>query len=148
MKLLLAAPCNWVSNDPEMGPSLIGVFHDIAVKVVAESEIPSNAVLPKEWAIYCKWELLPEEFGYQYFVVSEIYWPDGTLLSQSKIKSVVPAVNALAFILRNQGFPFGQSGKVKIRLWIEREHDGEIQIVYEPIELFISVRIDKDLVPR
>ena len=145
MKLLLAAPCNLVSIDQQLGHSLIGVFHDIAVKVPPDTEIPANALLPKEWAVFSKWLLSPGEEGEEYFLVSEIYWPDGTMLNQIKVKAPDPNANSITFVLRNQAFPFGQNGKVKILIWIEKEDGEGIKLVHESIEILISTKIEKDL---
>jgi hypothetical protein len=146
MKLLLAAPCNLVSNDPELGHSLIGVFHDIMVRVIPGAEIPNNAVLPKEWAIFSKWSLDPGEEGRNHFLVTEIYWPDGSKLSETRIKSLAPGVSpSISFIVRSQGFPFGQAGKIKINLRVEEEDGTDIKIAHEAVEIEILVRIEKDL---
>jgi hypothetical protein len=133
-------------NDPDIGHSLIGVFHDISIKVPPESEIPTSALLPKEWAIFSKWAIVPEEEGRNYFLVSEVYWPNGDLLNQTKTKSATSTGTSIAFIHRHQGFPFGQNGNIKIRLWIEEENGEAIEVVHEPVELSISVRLDMDLV--
>jgi len=143
MNLLLATPCNLVANDQELGPSLIGVFHDMTIKIHPDIEIPGNALIPKEWAIFSKWMLSSEETRRDYVLVSEVYWPDGTLLHQTKSKSSSPATTALIFIIKHQAFPFGQDGRVRIRLWMENE---DKTLVHESIEIFISVRVQKNVV--
>lgn len=147
MKLLLVAPCNWVLSDPEVGHSLIGVFHDITVKLPPGTEIPDYALLPREWAIFSKWELAPEEQGRNFFLVTEVYWPDGTKLNEAKIKAPasIAGVPAISFIMRNQGFPFGQNGKLKIKLRVEEDDGADVKIVHETVEIEISVQTRKDL---
>ena len=63
MKLLIASPCQMVITDKEglAGHSLIGVFHNFKIRVPEKAEVPSNALLPKEWTIFSKWSLDPPE---------------------------------------------------------------------------------------
>jgi hypothetical protein len=139
MKLLLATACQVVINDPEFSHSLISVFHEIRFGISSSIDLPPNALIPREWSVFSKWELTDEESTGDIAQTCEMYWPDGALLSRTKLVAAKPVQRALAFNVRSQGFPVGQSGKLKIVLWIE---DGEKQLSTKE-ELFVYVRVDR-----
>lgn len=143
MKLLLAAPCNVVLNDPDLGHSLIGVFHDIRVNVLPGSEVPADAMLPREWAIFSKWALEPHEVNREYTQVTELYWPDGKLVGRNS-SALQASGTAMSFISRNTAFPFGQNGNVRILFWMEESGEA----VSEGVEILISVNTQKNLVTQ
>jgi hypothetical protein len=135
MKLLLHSACNNVLQDPQFGASLISVFHAIAFMVPEGQEFPANAVVPKEWAIFCKWSLLPEEYGKNYTCLHKLFWPDGTVFAEAKLEAVQPTKDGMAFVQRLNGFPVGQQGNLRIVQTIES--DGVI--VGGPDELLIAI---------
>jgi hypothetical protein len=144
MKLLLATPCQFVITDVEssLGHSLIAVFHDIGIKVPPSTDVPSNALLPKEWAIFSKWKAEKEEEATKHYTLQfAAYWPDGTALVEQEIKSNPLVEGGMAFIVRNTGFPIGQNGIVKVILSLMA--DGVP--AHEPVVLDIGVKLTKDL---
>jgi hypothetical protein len=140
MKLLLAAPCNMALQDPDVGHSLIGVFHEIKIQVSQDAEVPNNAMVPKEWAIFSKFSLEPNEEGKDYSLSTDIFWPDGNLLLNNVLPAKI-AKNGMAFIAKLQTFPMGQQGIVRIR----ESLTSEGKIVCGPIELEVKVVIEKVL---
>jgi hypothetical protein len=145
MRLLLATPCQHVITDAEnsMGHSLIAVFHDVGIRVPPETVIPSNALLPKEWAVFSKWQADSEEEAKRnYSLVFEAFWPDGTPLAKQELASKPLVERKTAFIFRNTGFPMGQDGNVRVVLSLRS--DGVP--AHGPVELNISVRLQRDLV--
>jgi hypothetical protein len=135
MKILLLAACDRVIQDPQFGNSLISVFHGIKFQVPTGAEMPNDAVIPKEWAIFSKWELLPEDEDKPYTSAIKILWPNGTEFIQYRLAAAQPTKTGLAFINRLNGFPVGQAGKIKILQSLEC--DGAV--VYGPEELDIQV---------
>jgi hypothetical protein len=135
MKLLVFTPCNSALQDPILGSSLIAIFHGITFKVPPGTELPSNAVIPKDWAIFSKWGLEPEEYGKEYTSKIEIYWPDGTEFVKASLVSQQPTRDGMAFISRMTGFPVGQDGEIRVVQLLES--GGEI--IYGPTELIIKV---------
>jgi hypothetical protein len=142
MKLLMASPCQTVLIDAELGHSLIAVFHHIAMKVPAEAEIPPNALIPREWAIFSKWQVEPEDTGQNFIQVSQVFWPDGTLLVENRVNAVPRSDRYMAFVVKNQAFPIGQNGEIKIVLWIESEGEK----IVPTVELALVLQVTKDLV--
>lgn len=139
MKLLVFTPCQLVLQDPVNGQSLISVFHEIKIQVPKSNEVPTNAILPKEWSIFCKWEVAPEEQGKLYIANLEILWPDGNQF----VKQALPAAQAakfdLSFVFKLLGFPMGQSGRIKVI--ISLESDG--QLVFDPTATFVNVDLQR-----
>jgi hypothetical protein len=144
MRLLLATPCQLVIQDSEsqLGHSLIAVFHNVGIRVPPENEVPSNALLPKEWAVFSKWAMSPEEATKQYSLHFEAYWPDGTLLVSQDVISRPIVGKDIAFIIRNSGFPIGQNGIVRIVLSLF----GDGALVHDPVSLEVEVTLTRDLV--
>jgi len=141
MKLLLASPCQMVIADKESGYSLIAVFHHIKVRVPEAAEIPSNALLPKEWAIFSQWQLDSSEAERNVKQVAEAYWPNGDPLFKQELKALNITENQAAFIIRNIGFPMGQNGIIKILLSMFVDDKP----AFDPIELNVKVEMIKDL---
>jgi hypothetical protein len=142
MKPLITVPCQIALNDPVSGHSLIGVFHEIKVQISGDlPELPLNAMLPKEWAVFSKFGLTPEEEGREYSLKTDIYWPDGSLLLRNLLPAEKPTRNGMAFIVRLQAFPFGQPGMIRV---VETLLSGD-ENVYGPIELEINVSVEKSL---
>jgi hypothetical protein len=144
MNLLLAAPCQLALQDPVSGHSLIGVFHEIKIQVSEDApEVPRNAMVPREWAVFSKFALAPEEEGRDYSLLTEVFWPDGTPLASLTVEAAQPTKNGLSFIARLQAFPMGQPGIVRIRTSLR---SGE-NLVWGPTDLEILVIVEKSLHP-
>jgi hypothetical protein len=141
MKLLLLTACEKVLQDVQSGHSLISVFHGLTIQLPPEPEMPGNAVIPKEWAIFSKWELLPDEEGKNYASSVEIFWPDGTFFAKSIIAAAQPTQDGMAFIVRLPGFPIGQNGKLKIVQFLQSDDEQ----VFGPVELEVRVAVTRDL---
>jgi hypothetical protein len=142
MKLLFATVCNLVLNDPEWGHSLIGVFDTIKIQVPAEAEFPPNALLPREWAVFSKWQLETEETERNYALICEITLPDGTPFGKYNLTAPKPTENqTIAFIVRSSGLPMGQNGRIRIALHLEEDN----KIVSESVEVSIGVLVEKTL---
>jgi hypothetical protein len=142
MKLLLIAPCQIALQDPDQGHSLIAVFHEIKIRIPEDApQLPVNAIIPKEWAIFSKFGLEPEEEGKDYSLDTTIFWPDGAVFATQVICALQPTRNGLAFIVRLQGFPMGQNGVVKVSQTLLR---GE-RVVYEGAESEIRMSVERTL---
>ncbi len=114
MKNLVHVPCQMAIQDQISGHSLIAIFHEIKLQFPGGAEIPLNAVIPREWAIFSKWELEVDEEGRDYVSTTEIYWPDGTLFARFELKAANPIANGMAFVVRLSGFPMGQIGIIRV----------------------------------
>jgi hypothetical protein len=142
MKLLLAVAAKLVSNDPEEGPTLVAVFNDLVVnQPQGEAELPSYAVLPRDWAVYSKWRLDPEDIGSgpkEYTQITQAFWPNGNILFKTEISTATTEdSNAIAFTVRNASFPVGQAGYVRILLTIVDRQE----MVCGKADINIGVRI-------
>lgn len=116
--------------------SLIGLFTKIIITVAPGTEIPRNAVTPKEWAVYSNWIVEPGDESREYIHCMQILYPDGTQfgdIARSKI-NIEPNKRAqvgMQFI----GFPIGQLGLYKVRTWVEENQSR----VVGPIEFELEV---------
>ena len=142
MKVLLAAPCNLVLEDKISGHSLIGVFHEIRIQIPADApDIPVNAMIPREWALFAKFGLEAEEEGLPYSLTVDFRWPDGTPFASHTVQAEQPTKNGMAFITRLQAFPMGQNGIIKSTATL---NSGD-NIVCGPIETEIKVIVERTL---
>ena len=143
MQLLIASPCQMVLTDKESGygHSLIAVFHDFTIRIPESAEVPINALLPKEWAIFSKWRIEASEEGKVIKLLCEAFWPNGDVLFKTETIASEIMHNQTAFVIRNLGFPMGQDGLVKVVLSIFVADE----LAHEPVEIEINVRVQKDL---
>jgi hypothetical protein len=141
MKLLIFTPCEKVLQDVRSGQSLVNIFHEIKVQLPPNSEFPNDAVLPKEWAIFSKWAMDSEEEEREYESDVRIYWPNGKLWAEQTLQAAQPTKSHLIFMVQFQGFPFGQSGR--LRVINSLRSDG---VLVGNSELAITVSVSKDMV--
>lgn len=140
MKLLILTACEKVLQDPSSGPSLIATFQKLNAVVPSLAEVPTNAVIPKDWSIFALWEVDQRERGKLYQMGLELYWPNGELFFENKLPLEKEAEEYINFIVRMQGFPMGQSGKIRIVVWVE--HQG--RKVCDNVETSIHVTLASD----
>ena len=129
-------------DPPSQGvPSLIGLFNKIILQVSADlSEIPKNAVAPKEWAIYSAWDNEPGDEQKEYFLCIQILYPDQSPFGQvTRMLINVQPKRRSQMTARVQGFPLGQPGFYTVRTWLEENR----QMVSTPIEFKIELEIRK-----
>lgn len=140
MKLLIFTPCEKVLQDARSGHSLINVFNELKIQVPPNTELPSDAVIPKEWAIFTKWELDAEDEGKECASVLRILWPDGKVWAEQTL-SAPPTKGVLSFMVQLQGFPFGQNGKLRV---VNSLRSGDFPI--STSDMHIGVIVTKDLI--
>lgn len=120
--------------------SLIALFSKIIATVPADSpEIPANAAIPKDWAIFSSWDSDPSD-AKEYALCTQILYPDKSQFGEMNKIPVLIEANKRAQVVANvQGFPIGQAGQYTVRTWLE---DSGKPVV-EPLELKIEVEIRK-----
>lgn len=119
--------------------SLIALFNKIILTVPAGTEIPRNAVTPKDWAVFSIWDPEPGDELRTYFLCTQILYPDGTQFAEiAKVKFNIEPSKRAQMNVQIQGFPIGQAGEYKIHTWIE-ENNKKIS---DPIQFGIEVIIN------
>jgi hypothetical protein len=122
--------------------SLIALFTKIIVNIPAGTEIPKNAVVPKDWAIFSMWTLEPGDESRDCMICTEIIYPDETpFFPIPKAKMVLEANKKSQVGIQVQGFPIGQEGFYTVRTWVE---EGE-KTIAGPIEFKLEVQINRQL---
>jgi hypothetical protein len=120
--------------------SLIGLFSKMIVSVTANTEIPKNAVAPKEWAIFAIFDPEPGDELKEYFLCIQVFYPDKTQFGEStKIKLNVEAGKRSQAYAQVPGFPLGQIGKYTVHIWVEENQ----QTVVGPIDIQVELEIIK-----
>jgi hypothetical protein len=134
--------CEKVILEQSNVASLISLFTQINIDAAAE--IPPNAVVPKEWAIFVSWDWEPSDAGREYTNRIQILHPDGTVFLE------IPPVAFTMQEGRKQqvntpvlGIPIGQLGRCAVRLWLE--HAGVV--VIEPRSIYLEVKRNPPRVP-
>jgi len=131
-------------------PSLIGLFSKMFAVASFTSgseikEIPANAVVQKDWAIYSSWDVEPGDENRKFVVCTQIFYPDGSPFGPTnKIPLNVESNKRSQNVLRISGFPIGQIGFYRVRTWIEENN----QEVFGPIEFKIELEIQKQEQPQ
>lgn len=124
------------------GHSLIAVFHDLKIQIPGNApDPPPNALLPKEWAIFVKYDLLPDEEGRDYAAQCDIFWPDGNAFVSHTADAAQPTKDGMSFIFRMMAFPIGQNGTIKAKVSL-LSHGT---VVSGPVEVLARVTVEKTL---
>jgi len=141
MRLMLFTACEKVIQDPNSGTSLIDLFQEIGVAVPSAAEVPIDAVIPKDWAAFALWALDEAEIGSPFAMKIQIFWPDGKLFLENRVpQAEITKKPYLSFTVRMTVLPMGQSGKMKIKVWLV---EGETAVT-EPNETDVMVRLIHD----
>lgn len=129
MKFLALCPCEKVVFDKRDAPSLIVIMQAVEVafqaiggqSVQPDTKIPEDAVLPKEWFVYSRWESSAEDVGKNFEQVWQIYWPSGEKFVEHRftLKPIKQNDDIQQSYIQMVGFPSGQAGKLRISTWLD-----------------------------
>jgi|SRR5712692_3373406 len=140
LKPYACVACEKVIIAADSVPSLIGLFSKIISSVPAETEIPKNAVVPKEWAVFSIFDADPGDELKEYTHFVQILYPDGSQFAEiSKHKMNIELNKRAQVVVQVLGFPIGQIGKYTVRVWVEENQ----QKVVGPIEFKIELEITR-----
>jgi hypothetical protein len=116
--------------------SLITLFSKVGV-AVPEEGLPSNAVAPKDWAVFTLWFWEPMDEGKEFDQLVQVLGPDDILFAEVKSKFVMEKEKNSRFQVKMPlvGLPVGQQGNCTVRLSLM--HDG--RIVAEPTPILIQI---------
>lgn len=118
--------------------SLIGLFNKLSGAIPANTPIPPNSVIPKEWSVFSIWDTEPGDERKNYILCTQVLYPDKTQFGELfKVRLNIEPNKRTQAIVRFLGFPVGQLGFYTVRTWIEEEN----KIVYDPIEFKLEVEL-------
>jgi hypothetical protein len=124
MKFLASFPCEKVIIDQRGTPSIITVMQNAHIGPIAGveglQEIPPNAVLPLQWAIFSVLEPSADEVGSTFEQVYQVYWPNEEKFTEGRA-TFKPDDNWQYNSCQLLGFPAGQVGNVRIITWVDHE---------------------------
>ena len=130
--------CDKVIIDDMGTASLISLFGNIIVTLPQNAEVPSNALVPKEWALFASWDCGPDDDGKEFSQVVQVLHPDGRFfIERMEAKFVMQRDKKSQIKMPFVGFPVGQQGKVMIRMWLEQA--GQEIFAARPIHLEVSL---------
>src|SRR5579862_2758467 len=139
-KPVLHIVCEKVIQDREQDGvvSLIGLFSKLNIGVPDKvPQVPSNAVAPKEWAVFSAWKPEESENGKTYQLCTLLLYPDKTPFGVvTKIELKMEFGRQAQGIVRAPGFPIGQTGSYTVVTWLEE--NGK-QIV-SPLEYVVEIQ--------
>lgn len=136
MNLKVLTPCEKVIQDARSGPSLIATFQEMQVGIPEGQILPTNAVIPKDWAIFALWHSAESESFPTFRQWLVILWPDGSEFIRQPLDVKVDKPEWTMSTVQIQGFPMGQKGRLTIRVWIEVDN----QMISEVGETWIDVK--------
>src|SRR5580658_4311836 len=114
-KLSGFAVCEKVIIDDAGMASLICLFQRVAVTI--QGDAPSNAVAPKEWAVFTSWSWEDGDEGKEFDQLLQVFGPNNILFTEVRSKAVMPAdKKILQFKMPLLGLPVGQPGHCTVRL--------------------------------
>lgn len=140
LKPYVCVACEKVILTADNVASLISLFNKIAVVVPNETDIPKNAIAPKEWAIFSIWDTEPGDELKDCTFCSQMFYPDQTQFGEvHRVKMKIELNKRSQVNLQIAGFPIGQMGQYTVRTWIEENQ----RVVVDPIEFKIELEITR-----
>jgi hypothetical protein len=141
LKLDFCVVCEKVIYSQEAIASLINLFGKIAIVTPAnQEEMPRNAVAPKEWAVFSRWNTEPGDELKEYFVCTQVFYPDQSPFGEvHRSKIAVEPSRPAQLNVQMVGFPIGQAGTYTAKVWVEES----ARPVTDAIERRIEVEIHK-----
>lgn len=140
LKPYVCVACEKVLITTDGVASLISLFSKIIASVPVGTDIPKNAVVPREWAVFSAWDLDAGDELKEYFICTQILYPDQTQFGEiNRIKMNVEKDKRSQVAAQINGFPIGQEGFHTVRIWIEENQ----QRVVGPIEFKIQLEMIK-----
>jgi len=119
-------------------PTLVALFTKVILTVPEGTEIPANAVAPREWTAYSNWGIEPGDELREYFLCTQIYYPNETPFGETnKSKMPIEANKRCQMALKMFGFPIGQIGTYIVRSWVEESG----KLVLGPLEFGIDLEV-------
>ena len=139
LKPYICVACEKVLIDKGDTASLIGLFNKIIANIPANApEVPKNAVVPKEWAIFSAWDIESGDEHKKYFLCTQLLYPDKTRFGDvNKLLMNIEPNKRTQITINLLGFPMGQLGNYTAQTWIEENEKP----VIDPIEFAIGLEI-------
>jgi len=103
-------------------------------------EVPKNAVIPREWAVFSSWDTEPGDELREYFLCTQILYPDQTPFGEiNKIRINIERNKRAQVNVQMLAFPIGQTGSYTVKTSVEENQ----RTVFSPIEFKIELEIVK-----
>jgi hypothetical protein len=137
-ELHMFVACEKVIVDDSGVVSLICLFNGLSVAALSGGgEFPSNAVAPKEWAVFSSWDWDPADEGKDYVQVIQILYPDGkSFIDRQETKFRMNPGTKHQIKAPILGFPVGQTGMYMVRMWLEDA--GRVIVTPRPIRIEVK----------
>ncbi|HEX7961368.1 MAG TPA: hypothetical protein VF493_15710 [Terriglobales bacterium] len=126
MQLLAFLCCERVIFDQQGVPSLIMIMETLTVQVPPGTDIPSNVVAPKEWAVFTLWIPESQDIGKTFRQIIEVEPPPGggARMKPPPLEFRVKADEQYRNLMPVLGFPVGHKGRYNVKMRLES--DGEL----------------------
>ncbi|HTQ95794.1 MAG TPA: hypothetical protein VMH89_03260 [Candidatus Acidoferrum sp.] len=138
-RLALITVCDRVIIDEVGVASLIGLFNRIMPVIPPGVEVPSNAIAPKEWALFAIWEYEPGDENREFTMTYAVRFPDGSMFNESQVNFRLDQNRNQQIRVPFVGFPIGQLGLYQVHI---RLLAGDV-IIQEPRPLTIELQIQQ-----
>lgn len=121
--------------------TLVSLFSKMIISVPAGTEIPPNAVAPKEWAVFSLWDVEPGDEHRNYILCTQVSFPDKSQFGELNKSPINVKPNTRSqMTIRIPGFPVGRPGPHIVSTWVEENG----QKVCGPIEFKIEFEVQKE----
>ena len=127
--------CDRIIIDQAGIATLIGLFGTVTInrpEPVVTIEMPPNAVAPKEWAIFTRWDWDRGDEGKKFFQHLSVMWPGGTVFFEQTMEIVrVPDKRVSQLATPLLGLPIGEPGMISVN--IQLKSDGATVFEAKPV---------------
>jgi hypothetical protein len=133
--LLVFAACRRVIIDEQdHSASLIGLLDAIKVTVPRDQEIPGDAVIPFEWAVYSWWRVRPDDDGKLFEQRVVLVSPDNTE-KLNMVQDIDATAEKYRVSLTISGFHVSVSGIYWVKLSIRQKDQDWAEVAQYAIKL-------------
>lgn len=124
---LVFAVCEKVILDKAENPTLIVLLNEVHIATPPEGvTLPSDAVAPKEWAVFTMWNVEAEDFGAKLTQHMLIVHEDGTVFQDKTTEiNVKPNVKLATTAANIIGMPVGKPGKIITTVWLDGQREAK-----------------------
>jgi hypothetical protein len=146
LRQTISVVCEKVITSADGQISLINLFDTMTVQLPPElGELPKDAVAPRDWAVFSKWDTEPGDELLQYVFCLQMLYPDERQFGEITRLNIKTELNKRAQVTANvSGFPVGQAGTFKVRNWLEVNGKP----VVEAVEIKLEVQWNRTPAPE
>lgn len=116
--------CERIIIDQQNKPTLISLFQSLSALVAEGQKAPADMIAGIPWSVFTEWFFTEEDLSRSFDQVLEVLLPDGKpspISGRVTIKEKIKDDQGSRVYVNMFGMPMGQTGFIKVNVWLESE---------------------------